>query len=246
MGIRIKVLSGFLILACMLFLAGGWSIYELTRIGASVQGILDDNYQSIHAGRIMIEALEREDSAILLLQSGNRDEGRTIIESADRSFLQGFRIARKNITISGESVNIENIEKSYNTFKGLWIKPIVGTVSERNLDWYFNEVHPRFLAVKSDVGKLMSLNDRIMYETASGLKNRAHRAVMPGVVAILAALVFSFLFNYFVNYYLVGPIIKITSGIQAFIKNGEPFHVKIETDDELRSLTSSIRELAER
>jgi methyl-accepting chemotaxis protein len=246
MGIRIKILLGFLILACMLFLAGGWSIYELTNIGTSVQGLLDDNYQSIHAARIMTEALEREDSAILLLQLGNWDEGRKIIKSADLSFRQGFRMAQKNITIPGESEYIHRIEKSYNTFKSLWIKPIVGTISERNLDWYSNEIHPRFLAVKSDVGKLMSMNDSVMYETASGLKNRANRAVMPGVVALLAALIFSILFNYFVNYYLVGPIIRITSGIQAFIKNGEPFRVKIETDDELRSLTSSIRELAER
>ncbi len=246
MGIRMKVLSGFLILTCMLFLAGGWSIYELNSIGTSVQALLDDNYRSINAARIMTEALEREDSAILLLQSGNWNEGRKIIESADRSFQQGFRIARENITIAGEKAHIEKIETAYRTFKNIWIKPIVGTNSERNLDWYFNEVHPRFLGVKSDVEKLMSENDRVMYQTASNLKNRAHRAVMPGVVAILAALIFSFLFNYFVNYYLVGPIIRITTGIQALIKNGEPFHVNIETEDELGSLTASIRELAER
>ena len=243
MGIRTKILSGFLILAGMLFLAGGWSIYELITIGTSVQRLLDDNYKSINAARLMIEALEREDSAILLLQSGNQDEGRKIIESADLSFQQGFRTAKKNITIHGESVNIDNIERAYNTFKGLWIKPLVENTYERSLGWYFDKVHPRFLDVKSEVETLMSLNDKAMYQTASNLKSRAHKALMPGIVAVLTALVFSIMFNYFVNYYLVRPIVMITNGIQNFLKTGTSFQVRIETKDELHSLAAALQTL---
>ena len=246
MGIRIKVLSGFLILACMLFLAGGWSIYELTKIGTSVQALLDDNYRSINATRIMIEALEREDSAVLLLQSGNWDEGREIITSADLSFQEGFGIASRNITIPGEKGYVDKIEAAYKDYKNLWIKPIVGTSSEKNLDWYFREAHPKFQQVKSDVEGLMTLNDEVMYKTASDLKNRAYRAVMPGVVAILSALVFSFVFSYFVNYYLVGPIIRITTGIQNLLDHGKSFNVKIETEDEMKSLADAIQKLVSR
>jgi hypothetical protein len=246
MGIRAKVLSGFLMLACMLFLAGGWSIYELTKIGTSVQRLLDDNYRSINAARIMIEALEREDSAVLLLQSGNWKEGRDIITSADLSFQEGFRIANMNITIPGEKGYLDNIEAAYKDYKNLWIKPIVGTSGEKNLDWYFKEAHPKFLQVKSDVEELMTLNDGVMYQMGSGLKNRANRAVMPGVVAILSALVFSFVFSYFVNYYLVGPIIRITTNIQKFLDHGESFNVEIETGDEMKSLADAIQKLMTR
>ena len=80
----------------------------------------------------------------------------------------------------------------------------------------------------------------------SVLKNRAHRAVMPGVVAIVAALVFTLVFNYFVNYYLVGPIIRITRGVQAFLDTGETFQAKIETRDELFLLASSLQQLVSR
>ena len=243
MGIRIKVLSGFLILTGMLFIAGAWSIFELNTVGTSVQGILDDNYKSINAARIMIEALERQDSAVLLLQSGNRKKGREILESADQSFNEGFQIASMNITIPGEKEYIERIEGSYKIFRDLWLRPIVGTESEKNLNWYFREVHPKFLAIKSDVETLMTLNDRVMYQTATNLKNRAHRAVMPGIVAIISALIFSFLFSYFVNYYLVAPIIRITMGIQRVLNLKEPFNVKIETNDEMGTLSKAIQEL---
>ncbi len=240
MGIRMKILSGFLILTVMLLIAGIWSIYELSTVGESVQGLLDDNYKSINAAKTMIESLQREDSAVLLLLSGNWKEGRSVIESADRSFLQAFSIAKHNITIPGEEETIKEIEAKYEVYKHLWVRPIVGTSREENLGWYFQEVHPRFLDAKSSVEELMTVNDKTMYQTASNLKARAHRAVMPGVVAILAALIFTIVFNYFVNCYIVGPIIKITDGIQRFLKTRQPFDVQIETKDELFHLVSSI------
>ena len=243
MGVRAKILSGFLILAVMLFLAGAWSIYELSKIGTSVQKLLDDNYKSIDAAQLMTEALEREDSAILLLLSGNWKEGREIIKSADLSFRKAFQTAKNNVTIPGEKACLDEIEKTYRIFKRLWDKPIVETKREGNLTWYFQEVNPSFLNVKLAVEKLMALNDQVMYQTASNLKNRAHRAVMPGVVAILSALIFTLLFNYFVNYYLVSPIIKITKEIQKCLKTNEPFEVKIETKDELNLLASALQEL---
>jgi len=243
MGIRAKILLGFLILATMLFLAGAWSIYELRTVGISVQRLLDDNYKSIQAARLMTEALEREDSATLLLLSGNWEEGRKIIEPADVSFQQAFEIAQKNVTIPGENGYVEEIEKAYGKYKALWIRPIVGTKREKNLSWYFQEVHRSFLEVKMAVERLMALNDRVMYQTATELKNRAHKAVMPGVVAILSALVFAIIFNYFVNYYLVSPILKITGAIQKFLETGIPFEVKIETKDEMQRLATSLQQV---
>ncbi len=243
MGIRFKILSGFLILAMMLCVAGVWSIYELTAMGTSVKGLLDENYKSISAARIMTEALEREDSALLLLLSGNRKEGREILKTAETAFSEALATAKNNVTIPGESAGVEKIEEAYKRFSDLWSRPIVGTDLERNLDWYFEQVHPAFLRVKSEVELLMTLNDRTMYHTAMDLQDRAHRAVMPGIVAVLASLVFSIMFSYLINHYVVSPIIQITKGIQAFLRTGQAVEVNIETDDELNRLMSSIREL---
>lgn len=244
MKLRLKILSGFLILAIMLALAGILSIHELTSIGASVQKLLDDNYKSINAAKIMIEALEREDSGVLLLLFGKWNEGRTTIATADRAFQQGFEIAKNNLTIPGENTYVDTVGLKYNAYKDLWMKPVVGTKKEHNLDWYFIEVHEAFQAVKTSVEELMTLNAETMYQTASSLKNRAHRAIMPGIVAVLSALVFALIFNYFINYFLVNPIINLTKGIQNFIRAGQPLSIKIETKDELYDLASSIQDLS--
>lgn len=243
MKLRLKILSGFMILVATLFVAGVWSMYQLTTIGASVQGILDDNYRSINASKKMIEALEREDSAVLLLLSGEWKEGREILQSAHTAFQEGYKTVRGNITIPGEGEQVNRIESAYGVYKNLWERPIVNTDRENNLEWYFQEIHPAFQEVKLTVETLMAMNDRTMYETATSLKNRAHRAAMPGLVAIVAALVFTLVFNYFVNYYVVSPILRLTRGIQKHVKTGEPLDVVIETQDELLDLKTAVQDL---
>jgi hypothetical protein len=243
MGLRAKILIGFFILSLMLLIAGVWSIYEVSTTGTSVQKILDDNYRSINAAKMMIEALEREDSATLLLLLGNWEGGRKIMNNADNSFQEWLQFAEKNITESDERSIVELIRFQYEIYKGVLQKPIVGTDKQGSLNWYFQSVHPAFLGVRSSVEKLMTVNDRVMYETASDLQSRANRAVMPGIVAIVAAVLFSLMFNFFVNYYMVGPIIKTTRAIENFVRRGKPFDVKVETNDEIEGLVSAVYSL---
>jgi len=243
MGLRIKIISGFLVLALMLLLAGAWSIYELRSIGESVPKILEDNYKSIRSAKVMMEALEREDSAVLLLLSGKWEEGRNVIHGADKQFLEGFDVAMNNLTMPGEGEIVEKIRTEYETYKSLWLKPIVGTRHEGNLQWYLESVFQAFLQVKTSVHRLSDMNDRGMYDAALYLRDKAHRSTMPGVVAMLSALVLSLIFSYFVNTFMVSPIIRINKGIKSFLEAGTPFQVRVETSDEIRELAQSITDL---
>ncbi|MFO7860077.1 MAG: MCP four helix bundle domain-containing protein, partial [Desulfosalsimonas sp.] len=141
MKIRIKIMLGFLILAVMLAVAGAVSIYELRSVGASVQGLLDDNYRSIEAAKKMIEALEREDSGMLLLLSGKWKEGRQTIQAADEKFMDALETAENNLTIPDEKSYVQRIHKAYEKYRRLWDQPIAGTSREGNLGWYFEDAH---------------------------------------------------------------------------------------------------------
>lgn len=245
MGLRIKILSGFLILALMLAIAGVMSIYELNSIGSSVQKILDENYKSISVTKKMIESVEREDSGILLLMLGRWERGREIINSADSSFNANLQFAYSNISIEGEKEHLDLIKQKYKEYKNHWIRPIVDTDKQGNLDWYLKDIHSSFQSVKTALDDLIKLNDDSMYKTASRIEDGSTRAIMPGIVAILASLIFTMIFIYFVNYYMVGPIIKITERVKMFISNNMPFKVDIETKDEIYDLENSIRKMSE-
>lgn len=244
MKIRTKIMLGFLILALMLAVAGAYSIYELTTIGTSVQKLLDENYRSINAAKKMIEALEREDSGVLLLLSGKWKQGRETITTAHKNFEKAFETAENNLTIEDEKKYVDRISTLYSEYRRLWNRPVVGTEYEENLNWYFEDVHQAFNSVKIAVQDLMTINDKAMYDTASNLKNRAHRAVMPGIIAILSALVFTLIFNFFVNIYIVNPILSITRSINDFITKDEPVFVDVQTKDEIAELADTVSKLA--
>lgn len=227
----------------MLLIAGTWSLYELRNVGASVQKLLNENYKSVDAAKSMLEALEREDSAVLLLLLGKKDEGRTILQSADASFMEAYATASHNITIQGENDYVAAVKKAYDEYRALWSKPIAETAHEGNLNWYLQEVHLSFFAAKQSVQNLMSLNDRAMYQMASDLEGRAHRATMPGIIAIASAFIFSIIFSYFINLYVVNPVINLTRGIQQYLDSGKPLDVKVESNDELAKLVSSVGDL---
>ncbi len=244
MSLRLKIISGFLILAVMLFAAGALSIYELTSIGHSVQSLLDENYKSINAAKNMIESLEREDSGVLLLLSGEWERGRSTIEDADKDFQLAIQVAKNNITIPGEAAYVEAIIESYQIYRSYWNQPIAASPREGDLSWYFNQVHPTFLEAKTQVNRLMALNDQTLYYTASVLKNRARRAIMPGIVAIISALIFTVAFNFFINLYFISPIKKLTSVIRDYIKTGKRSGFKVNSRDEIGELAEAIEELA--
>jgi len=243
MKIRSKILLGFLILATMLALAGAYSIFEFRLIGTSVQNLLDDNYRSITAAKTMIEALEREDSGLLLMLSGKWKEGRETIRSADGAFRGALETAGNNLTIDGELNYVNAIRNRYKTYARLWDRPVDGADQQGKLKWYLTEVHPRFMNVKTAVQSLMDLNDDAMYDTASVLKNRAHRAIMPGIIAILSALAFTIVFNFFINIYVVNPIISLKRAIDHFMETNEPVRVTVETRDEIHELAASVSDL---
>ena len=243
MKIRFKILSGFLLLVAMLIVAGRLSIIEFSKISRLVRDLMEDNYKSIEATKSMLEALEREDSGVLLLLHGNWEQGRATIDHGDSLFYHSFQIARNNITERHESSLIDSIEFLYTEYKDMWERPIVGTAKEGNLEWYYNYSHLGFLKVKKAVKELMTLNQNSMYQEATDMREKAKRAIMPGIVAILSAFIFSFLFNYFINLYFVSPLEELISRIERFSPASDHIDAGIKTRDELKRLQDAVNAL---
>ncbi len=193
----------------MLLVAVSISIYQFTTLSKSVEALIENNYKTIQACQEMLGALEREDSGILLLLLGKWTEGREMVQSADITFNRSLELARNNVTEEGEDVLIQDLENQYANFKSHWERPIVGTDKEGDLKWYFNTIYESFINTTSAIEKLLILNQESMYASALDLKERAKRALMPGIVAIIAALFFVLMFNVFINAYFIRPIVDL-------------------------------------
>jgi len=221
-------------------------LYQFMILNHSVESLVEDNYKTIKACKGMLEALEREDSGILMLSMGNWKEGREILMLADSTFMAEMTIAKGNITEDNEDGYVQAVSDAYEAFRSRWKRPIVGTDKERNMVWYSDEVNPSFVETKQAVNALMVLNQESMYNEATKIKEQSYRAIMPGIVAIVAIIVFAFIFNFFLSQALLVPLKKLIKTCKDFKPNMTGFHAKIKNNDEFAELEDGIKTVIER
>jgi len=243
MNLRMKILSGFVILALMLMIAGVWSMWELSKVGVSVKNILDENFESIETGKNMVSLLEEEEAGILLTLQGQWDKGRNLISESDKKFERKMNYAFSKITIDEERTKLETVKNKYVKFKTLWEEPLANKGGRESLKWFAGDVRESFKEVKAAIIEFVAVNERSLYKTATNLETHAAAVIMPGIIAFISALIFTLLFNYFVNYYFVSPIIRITNSVREFVKRNVPYEVKIESNDEIKELSEAIENL---
>lgn len=244
MSLRNKILSGFLILVLMLAIAGAWSIYHFQFIGNRVNNIMEKEYKTINSSITMLHALEREDSAILLSLLGNLQESSAILVTADNSFMTGLAQAKESVIDGEQNDLVTEIEKNYTSYKNVWKDLNVTTSSDELLESYFNDAHVKFLMVNDSIEKLLFASENALYNTATSLKDLANRATMPGIIAIIAALVFTIMFSYFVFIYFISPINKINTAVKNYKKSGGDINIKINSNDEIGELAESVNYLS--
>jgi len=242
MKLQSKIVSGFVILALMLFVAGVFSIIELKSMGYTAKQMLEENYKSIHATKGMLEALEREDSGVLLFILGHRKKGRQRLAAADSQFVSDLQRVEKNITIDRERIFIDSIKAEYSNLKDLWSSLISGSQKRGDWEWYFQNIFGNFTSLKHFIQMISEINENCMYNTASSLNSKANRAIMPGIIAVISSIIFIFIFNYFIFLYVVNPLKRVTKAVSNFNRNKE-FKVEIETKDEINDLVNEIRSL---
>lgn len=244
--LKLKILAGFMLLVALLMVAGAMSIIEFYKLSRSVTALIEDNYKTIEATKSMIEALERKDSGILLLLLGESKEGIETIKAGEVAFAKSLNIAKNNITELNEENYIERIDSLYSLYKNKVEISIYNSLKVGDMNWYNSEIHHSFIEVKHAIDELMNLNQVSMYTEATLLKEKAHRAIMPGIVAIVGALIFSLLLSFFISKYYVSPLSELSEAIINFNPREKVLKSNIKTEDEIKKIEDEVNNLIAR
>lgn len=242
MGIKTKIFAGFIIVGTLLFLSGIIAIYELTSIENSMQGLLKDNLKSIEVSKQMLKASHQINQGVLKAINGQGEDASRLIVSGERYFKSSYTVALNNITVKGEDRLVRSIDSCYRSFRVLADSATLST-APRTPEWYFGQFVVVHDSLNEAIDELISINQKSLYENAKMMEVGANRAIMPGLIAIGVGIIFIVLFNYFVNLYFIQPIVKITQGVENYVKHSIPFKVKVDTQDEVGLLRSSIEKL---
>ncbi len=242
--LKIKILISLALLILMLAIAGIMSIVEFKSIGNSVNQVLENNYQSIELAKSMLDAIEREDSGILLWMLGDTQIGRETIVESNSSFQQSFEKTTKNITEENEEKYIDAIKEHYEKYHASILEIInhASSLNENKLR-YDRQATPSFLEIKKAINDLMVLNQDQMYKQSSVVKEKSRRAMMPAIVSIMAAIVFAILLNFFISVYFINPLKQLINEIKGFYPEQLRLHTRINSKDEIKTLQEEINNL---
>lgn len=80
MTLKKKILTGYGVAFALMGLVVAWSVANLVSLGKASDAILSENYRSILAAENMVDALERQDSGILLIYLGESERGELAVQ----------------------------------------------------------------------------------------------------------------------------------------------------------------------
>jgi len=242
MRVKYKLLSGFFLINAILVVAGVMSISNLVQIRDATINIIDDNYNSLHQFNTMLKSIDKENNAILMLTLGQWKSGREILSKADSSFNKSYQVALKN---SSDNKVIQNIGVKYSNYKNIWELPIVSTKKERNIDWYFTTVIPAYENIKGVIEQAIAYSEQKLHNEAKQLVNKYHQSLMPGIIAIISAIILSFMMYFFTTRFFSKPIEDILKGVKDYNQTGKSFSLEINTNDEIKELVNEIKKSTE-
>lgn len=248
--LRTRVLLGYgvalLLVAGLLSLA----LTDLFRLGRASDAILSENYRSIQAAEHMINALERQDSGVLLYLLGEEEAGSRQFRESQAEFLQWLGRAKDNVTIDGEEAILASLDSAYSTYLEAFARLVQrrdpGESPAVARDAYRGRLHAAFLPVRETTGRLRDLNEETMFAASDRADAVARRAVWTLGVAGLLAIGVGLAFGLVLSNRLVRPIREITDATARIAGGDYDVEVPERTGDELGDLARRFNEMADR
>jgi two-component system, NtrC family, sensor histidine kinase KinB len=245
---RKKILLGYGASLLLIIVVLSWAVFMILRLGRASESILRENYQSILAAENMIDAVERQDSATLLILLGYEQQGISEFRENETLFLQWLGRAKDNITIPGEKDIIDNLEKGYTRYLSEIsnLQLLFHSKPAQATNAYHEVILPLFRSIRDTCIKLRDLNHETMYATSNRANNISVKAVLSisliGAVSVIIVIVFSL----FLSHLISRPVTELKEAALQVGQGNYDVQVPVRGEDELALLATQFNLMVEK
>jgi NtrC-family two-component system sensor histidine kinase KinB len=246
MSLRNNILLGYGSVLALTAVVLLWAVVNLVNLGHASDAILRENYKSILAAENMIDSIERQDSATLLVLLDYGDEGLAQFRENENQFLQWLGRARDNITILGEADILASIETGYTAYLVAFskLRETRATAPLQAGEFYHETVLPSFKRVRDDAVRLREINQDTMFTASRRAALVARRAIWSTVAVALTALGLGLGFSLLLSKRLVEPIRRMMDASAALAEGSYEVRVPVGGSGELARLAESFNAMA--
>ncbi len=246
--LRKKVFVGYGITLILTVIVFVWALIHLLDLGQASRAILTENYKSILAAENMVYAIERQDSATLLLILGYEDQGRKQFRDNESLFFQWLARAKDNVTVQGEETIVGTIEKEYASYLGhvAEVKPVAKSDLQRTATFYHEVILPSFQSVRDACIRLREINQETMFKTSDGAHRIAQRAVWSMTVIGSAAVFVGLGFSFLLSNLFTRPVRQMMEATRKISEGNYEFEIPSSSSDELGRLTGEFNSMVKK
>jgi len=196
----------------------------------------------------MIDAIERQDSAILLLMLGYGEEGLEQYRQNETQFLQWLGRAKDNITIEGESEIIQAIETGYSSYLVNFsqLRLTYEMDNQTAAAFYHETVLPSFTSVRDSCVRLREINQGTMFEASDRAERIADTAIWSMAVISVTAIGIGLGFSLLLSNLLVKPLRQLVAATQDIAEGNYDVEISVDSSDELGSLADQFNDMVKK
>lgn len=251
MKLQTKILLGYAASLVLVVLVGLWGVFNLRRLGQASDNILQENYRSIRAADGMIDALERQDSATLILLFNRSASARELFRENEMLFLQRLGRAKDNVTLENEEETLEVLELTYRNYlksvDDLALLTAGDVGGDRSgISVYETQLRDDFQAVRAAAIQLRDLNQTAMSLAAEQASITSRNAIISVAIAGLAASLIGLLISWVLSRNLVRPVRAMSGAAEQIAEGNYDVQLEVSTTDELGQLAREINVMSQR
>lgn len=212
----------YITLVIIIIAVGVVSTFNIYTLRKSINGLITNNYKSIDMSNNMINCIDNQDKAILIYLQGNKEEALNLFHTSDDEFYKWFYIEKSNITESGEEELVNEISLQYIEFSKLFSSLQDynnGANHDELVEIYKERIAPQIILIKEKLKDLSDLNEKVMFNKKSNLKNSAELSTyLIILVSVVGAIFGGTISMFFTNRYF-NPIHLLLNAIKS-VKEG--------------------------
>lgn len=238
-GIRKKIALGFTILALLLFFAALVSAFELHRLSAATQQVLEATSRYTRLSHEMLDAAQEQNATLLkMVILGQRDLDSTFL--ANRAKFERA-LGEATVTVR-DRAELDALYVAYMTYNQ-HVVTFAASGNPEPLDWFMSVYRTSYSDLTHAVKNYMTSSQNMLEAQAAQLRNTAYRAITPGIITLGVTILLVLVFFSLIDLYYIRPVLRINDGLRNYLANKIPFEPKIEGRDEVHQLREAIDSL---
>ena len=240
MKLKSKILFGYGIILSLMLAVGAWGTWNLRRLGQASDAILQENYRSILAAENIIDALERQDSAILLAILENPTQAKQQFYQGQVNLLQWLARAKDNITIAEEEDILTSLEAKYNNY----LQNI--DFDNITIEQYYAEIFPLFESIRGLATQLREVNQDTMVSASDEAQTVSQQAIWSSAIALSTAAGLGLIFSLLLANRITKPIQQTIAATEKIAEGNYDIAIAVDSQDELGILATEINSMSQK